>query len=505
MCGSAHDAFLPLEQANSAVPDARLDDLCINTVRTLAMDAVQAAESGHPGTPMALAPLAYVLWTRHAKHNPADPHWPDRDRIVISCGHASMLLYSALHLSGYDLPLEQIRRFRQWGSLTPGHPEYGHTPGVEMTTGPLGQGLATAVGMAIAERHMAAAFNRPDHTIVDHTTWVIASDGDLMEGISHEAASLAGHFGLGKLIVFFDDNSITIDGRTDLTCSDDVASRFGAYGWHVQAVADINDLPALDAAVEGARTDTDRPSWIIVKSIIGFGSPNRADNSKAHGEPLGAAEIALAKEQLHWRYKEPFTVPDEARAEWGKAKERGASVHDRWRRALIAYSKANPDSAKEFGRRVQRDLPGGWDRALPVFTEANGAVASRVASGAVVNALAPVIPELIGGSADLAGSNNTAIKGTPYFSRTSAGPVRRPLTGSRTVTRSPTSCRRSLSLVTRVTSYPSAAAFTATLPRMSSASSPGTYRAGMRSPSRKRRMYGIWRMKDSGVSGRLAL
>jgi transketolase len=398
------------------VTDPRLDELCINTVRTLAMDAVQAAESGHPGTPMALAPLAYVLWTRHVKHNPADPHWPDRDRVVLSCGHASMLLYATLHLSGYDLPLEQIRNFRQWGSATPGHPEFGHTPGVETTTGPLGQGLANAVGMAMAEKHLAATFNRAGHEIVDHTTWVIASDGDLMEGISHEAASFAGHFGLGKLVAFFDSNSITIDGRTSLTCSDDAAARFAAYGWHTQTVADVNDLDALDRSIAAARAVADRPSLIVVKSVIGFGSPNRADNSKAHGEPLGVAEVALAKQKLGWPDAEPFTVPDEARAEWGKCRERGGAAHDAWRRSLIAYSKEHSESAKEFGRRAQGDLAGGWERALPVFTAENGVVASRAASGVVVNALAPVIPELIGGSADLAGSNNTAIKSAAVFS-----------------------------------------------------------------------------------------
>ena len=394
--------------------DPRLDDLCINTVRTLAMDAVQAVESGHPGTPMALAPLAYALWTRHVKHNPADPHWPDRDRVVLSCGHASMLLYAALHLSGYDLPLEQIRQFRQWGSTTPGHPEFGHTAGVETTTGPLGQGIATAVGMAMAEKHLAAQFNRPDHTIVDHTTWVIASDGDLMEGVSHEAASFAGHFRLGKLIVFFDDNNITIDGRTNITCTDDVAGRFASYGWHTHTVSDVNDLSAIDAAIAAAKRETDRPSMIIVKSVIGFGSPNRADSPKAHGEPLGAAEVALAKQKLGWPYTEPFTVPDEARAGWN-AKEKGATAHDTWRRALIAYSKAHPDDAKEFGRRVQRELPAGWDRAVPAFTKDNGTVASRAASGSVLNALSSVVPELIGGSADLAGSNNTTMKETSLF------------------------------------------------------------------------------------------
>ena len=405
----------------TAVSVTQLDELCINTVRTLAMDAVQVAESGHPGTPMALAPLAYVLWTRHAKHNPADPAWPDRDRIVLSCGHASMLLYSALHLTGYDLPLDQLRAFRQWGSATPGHPEYGHTPGVETTTGPLGQGFANAVGMAIAERHLAAVFNRPGHTIVDHHTWVIASDGDLMEGISHEAASLAGHLGLGKFIVYFDDNSITIDGATHLSCSDDVAARFVAYGWHVQHVNDVNDLAALDAATAAAQAANDRPSLIVVKSVIGFGSPNRAGTAKAHGEALGAQEVALAKQHLGWPHSEPFTVPDDARAHWGRAKTRGAEAHDHWRRALIAYSKAHPDDAKEFGRRMQRDLPGGWERALPVFTDADGAVASRVASGAVINALAPHLPELLGGSADLAGSNNTTIKGAPTLSREEPG------------------------------------------------------------------------------------
>lgn len=394
-----------------------LELLSINTVRTLAMDAVQAAESGHPGTPMALAPLAYVLYTRYARHNPADPAWPDRDRIVLSCGHASMLLYASLHLSGYDVSLDDIRAFRQWGSKTPGHPEHGHTAGVETTTGPLGQGFATAVGMAIAEQHLAATFNRPDHTVVDHTTWVIASDGDLMEGISHEAASLAGHLGLGKLIVYFDDNAITIDGSTALSCSDDVAGRFEACGWQVLRVDDVNDLDALDTATDAARKDTARPSLVIVKSVIGYGSPNRAGSAKAHGEALGAAEIAAAKAQLGWPYAEPFTVPDEARAHWMRAASTGAQAHDAWRRALIAYAKAHPDAAKEFGRRMQRDLPGGWESALPVFTAENGSVASRAASGTVINALAPRIPELIGGSADLAGSNNTVIRNGGNFAR----------------------------------------------------------------------------------------
>jgi transketolase len=328
-----------------------------------------------------------------------------------------MLLYAALHLAGYDVPLDEIRAFRQWGSATPGHPEYGHTSGVETTTGPLGQGFANAVGMAMAERHLAATFGRPDHRIVDHYTWVIASDGDLMEGISHEAASLAGHLGLGKLIVFFDDNSITIDGATSLTCSDDVAARFGAYGWHVHRVDDVNDLRALDEAIALARAETDRPSLIIVKSVIGFGSPNRAGTAKAHGEALGVAEVRLTKEQLGWPASEAFVVPDEARAEWSKAKARGAAAHDVWRRALIAYTKAYPEDAKELARRLRGDLPGGWEQAIPTFDATTGAVASRAASGVVLNAIAPLLPELFGGSADLAGSNNTTLKAAPRFTR----------------------------------------------------------------------------------------
>lgn len=365
---------------------------------------------------MALAPLAYALFTRHIKHNPADPQWPDRDRFVLSCGHASMLLYASLHLSGYDLPLDQIRHFRQWGSRTPGHPEHGHTVGVETTTGPLGQGFGNSVGMAMAEKRLAATFNRPGHEIVDHTTWVITSDGDLMEGISHEAGSFAGHFKLGKLIVFFDDNHITIDGRTSITCSDDPAARFAAYGWHTLHVSDVNDLDAIDAAVAAARAETERPTFIVVRSIIGYGSPNRADTSKAHGEALGKDEVALSKQKLGWPYTEPFTVPDEARAEWGKVRDKGAAAQEAWRRSLIAYAKAEPDLAKEFGRRTQRDLPGGWEKALPVFTKDNGVVASRAASGTVINALAPVLPDLFGGAADLATSNNTMIKNAPLFS-----------------------------------------------------------------------------------------
>ncbi len=393
-----------------------LDVLCINTIRTLAMDAVQAAESGHPGAPMALAPLAYALYTRHMRHNPADPQWPNRDRFVLSNGHASMLLYATLHMSGYDLPLSEIKRFRQWGSKTPGHPEWGHTAGVETTTGPLGQGLANAVGMAAAEAHLAATFNRDGHSIVDHYTWFIAGDGCLMEGISHEAASFAGHFKLGKLIGFYDDNRISIDGTTDLTLSDDAAQRFASYGWQVLHVADVNDLGAIDAAVAAARADTSRPSLIITRTHIGYGSPNRQDSAKAHGEALGTAEVALTKQAYGWHYPEPFHVPDEALAHWRGQCARGAAAHDDWRKQVIAYTKAFPADAMEFGRRMQGNLPAGWQQAIPVFTPENGNIASRNASGVVLNALAAKVPELIGGSADLSGSNLTLLKDSARFS-----------------------------------------------------------------------------------------
>ena len=394
-----------------------LDELCINTVRTLAMDAVQKAESGHPGAPMALAPLAYVLFTRHIKHNPADPTWPDRDRFVLSNGHASMLLYSVLYLTGYDLSLDEIRNFRQWGSKTPGHPEHGHTAGVETTTGPLGQGFGNAVGMAVAEAQLAATFNKTDNHIVDHFTWFICSDGDLMEGLSHEAASFAGHQKLGRLIGFYDDNNITIDGSTDLAYSDDVAKRFDGYGWHVHRVDDVNDLAALESAIAICKAETDRPSLVIVKTHIGYGSPNRQDTAKAHGEALGAEEVNLTKKNLGWPTLEPFWVPEEALAHWRTARERGAVAHDQWRRQLIAYAKAYPNEAKEFSRRVvQRDLPPGWQSALPTFTKENGSVATRAASGTVLNAIGLKIPELFGGSADLTPSNNTLIKDAGVFS-----------------------------------------------------------------------------------------
>ena len=394
-----------------------IDQLSIDTIRTLSMDAVQQADSGHPGTPMALAPLAYVLWMRHLKFNPANPEWRDRDRFVLSAGHACMLLYSVLYLTGYEVTLDDIKNFRQWASKTPGHPERGMTPGVEATTGPLGQGTGNAVGMAIAEAQLAALYNRPGHEIFNHYTYFIASDGDLMEGISHEACSLAGHLKLGKLIGFYDDNRITIDGSTDLAFSDDTAKRFEAYGWHVQRVEDGNDLEALDRAIVAAQRERARPSMIIVRTHIGWGSPHKQDTADAHGAPLGVEEIKLTKQNLGWPSLEPFYVPEEALEHWRTAKGRGARLEAEWRKRWDAYRAAEPDLAAELDRRFTGRLPEGWDSALPSFGPKD-AQATRAASGKVLNAIAPKIPELIGGSADLTGSNNTEIKGAGVFSAT---------------------------------------------------------------------------------------
>jgi len=394
-----------------------IDQLSIDTIRTLSMDAVQQADSGHPGTAMALAPLAYVLWMRHLKYNPANPEWRDRDRFVLSAGHACMLLYSVLYLTGYEVTLDDIKNFRQWASKTPGHPERGMTPGVEATTGPLGQGTGNAVGMAIAEAQLAALYNRPGHEIFNHYTYFIASDGDLMEGISHEACSLAGHLKLGKLIGFYDDNRITIDGSTDLAFSDDTAKRFEAYGWHVQRVEDGNDLEALDRAIVAAQRERARPSMIIVRTHIGWGSPHKKDTADAHGAPLGVEEIKLTKQNLGWPSLEPFYVPEEALEHWRTAKGRGARLEAEWRKRWDAYRAAEPDLAAELDRRFTGRLPEGWDSALPSFGPKD-AQATRAASGKVLNAIAPKIPELIGGSADLTGSNNTEIKGAGVFSAT---------------------------------------------------------------------------------------
>jgi len=398
-----------MTQAVGARPTS-LDLLCINTVRTLAMDAVQKANSGHPGTPMALAPVAYVLWQRHLRFNPANPAWVNRDRFILSCGHACMLQYAVLYLTGYDLTLDDLKQFRQWGSRTPGHTEYGHTPGVEVTTGPLGQGVGNAVGMAIAEAHLAAQFNRPGHAVVDHHTYFLCSDGDLMEGVSHEACSFAGHLKLGKLIGIYDDNHITIDGRTDLTYSDDTAKRFEGYGWHVERVPDGNDLDALDRAIRTARERTDRPSLVIVRTHIGYGSPNKQDTAAAHGAPLGEDEVKLAKQNLGRPSLDPFYVPDEALAHWRTAQDVGARREAEWQQRYAAYRKAFPELTAELERRLSGALPPGWDAGLPSFT-VKDAQATRAASGKALAALAPKLPELVGGSADLAESTNLVFHG----------------------------------------------------------------------------------------------
>ena len=392
-----------------------IDDLCINAIRVLAMDAVQKADSGHPGTPMALAPLAYVLWDRHLRFNPANPAWLDRDRFVLSAGHASMLLYSVLYLTGYDLTLDDIKQFRQWESKTPGHPEYRDTPGVETTTGPLGQGFGNAVGMAVGETLLGTLFNRPDHAIIDHNTYFIASDGDLMEGVSHESASYAGHARLGKIVGFYDDNHITIEGNTSLTYSDDVQRRFEGYHWHVQRVDDANDLDAIDAAIVAAKAEKERPSLIIVRSHIGYGSPHKHDTAEAHGSPLGEDEIKLTKQALGYPSLEPFYVAPEALAQWRNIGARGAPLESDWQRRYDSYKAAHPDVAAELERRLRGDLLDGWEDLIPTFTAENGNIASRAASGMVINAIALKIPELIGGSADLSSSTNTIVKDAPSF------------------------------------------------------------------------------------------
>ena len=397
-------------------PAGTLKHQAINTIRTLAMDAVQAANSGHPGAPMGAAAMAYVLWTRHLRHNPADPAWPDRDRFVLSAGHASMLLYSLLHLTGYDLPLEEIRNFRQWGSKTPGHPEHGLTPGVETTTGPLGSGVANAVGMAIAERMLAARFNRPGHTIVDHRTYALVSDGDLMEGIASEACSLAGTLGLGKLAFLYDDNEISIDGSTDLAFQEDVGDRFAAYGWHVQRV-DGDDLDAVDAAIGAAQAAEDRPSIIVAATEIAHGSPNKAGTAGAHGNPLGEDEVRLTKEALGWDPDASFHVPEDVLAGYRVALEQGAARQASWQERFDAYERAFPAEAAEWRRGIARELPDGWDDHLPAFSPEDGAMATRAASGKVLNALAPVIPNLAGGSADLTPSNNTYLAASHDFAK----------------------------------------------------------------------------------------
>jgi transketolase len=386
----------------------QLDELAIDTIRTLAIDGVQKANSGHPGAPMGMAPMTYALWTRHLRHAPTNPAWPNRDRFVLSAGHASMLLYSMLHLTGYGVTLEDLESFRQWDSITPGHPEYGLTPGVEATTGPLGQGLANAVGMAIAERRLAAEFNREGHDLIDHRTYVICSDGDLQEGVASEACSLAGHLRLGKLIALYDDNQIQLDGPTAWAFTEDVLGRFAAYGWHVQRVADGNDLAAIDAAITAAERD-DRPSIIAVRTVIGYGSPNKAGTQKAHGAPLGEDEVRLTKEMYGWDPDASFLVPDEAREIFGRAVDNGRDLVAEWDGRLAAYEAAFPAQAAELKRRIAGRLPDGWDDGLPTWDEGSE-VATRNVSQDAIQVLAAALPELFGGSADLAESNLTDVK-----------------------------------------------------------------------------------------------
>jgi transketolase len=392
--------------------DAELEAQAVNTIRMLSADGVQAAKSGHPGMPMGMALPAFTLWTRFMRFSPSNPAWADRDRFVLSAGHGSMLLYSLLHLTGYDMPREELGNFRQWGSKTPGHPEYNHAPGVETTTGPLGQGFTNGIGMAMAERWLAERFNRPGHTIVDHYVYAIVSDGDLMEGVASEAASLAGHLKLGKVIYLYDDNSITIDGSTDIAYTEDWAKRFEAYGWHVQKVDGL-DGPGIAAAMAAAHADP-RPSIIGCRTIIGYGSPNKAGTSGVHGAALGEDELRATKENLGWPQEPRFYVPDDVAALFGRAVEHGKQLEAAYGERFAAYAAAYPDEAAEYQRMIAGELPEGWEEALPVFP-AEGKMATRVASGNVINALAPVIPNLVGGSADLAASNNTTIKGQPFI------------------------------------------------------------------------------------------
>jgi transketolase len=391
--------------------NSQLDELCVNTIRTLSIDAVQRANSGHPGTPMGAAAMAYTLWTRFLRHNPANPEWPDRDRFVLSPGHASMLLYSLLHLTGYDLSLDDLKQFRQWGSRTPGHPEYGHTPGVELTTGPLGAGFAMGVGMAIAERFLAEHFNHADLEIVDHYVYGIVSDGDLMEGVASEAASLAGTLGLGRLIYLYDDNDISIEGSTDLSFTEQVDARFHAYGWQCLHVEDGNDVEAIAAAVEEARADDRRPSLILVQTTIGFGSPAKAATAEVHGAPLGEDEVRATKRELGWPEDAHFLVPDEVREAFRTALDRGAGWEREWNERLASYERAYPEDARLWRTVSAGDLPAGWDAHVPSFDPADGAIATRAASGRVLNALIDGLPMLLGGSADLAPSTNTYLVG----------------------------------------------------------------------------------------------
>lgn len=396
--------------------DTELQEKAINTLRFLSADAVQRANSGHPGLPMGAAAMAFALWTRHLRFNPGNPQWPDRDRFVLSGGHGSMLLYSLLHLTGYDLSLGEIKNFRQWGSKTPGHPEAHLTPGVETTTGPLGQGFGNGVGFAIAEAHLAAIFNRPGHDIIDHYTYALVTDGDLMEGVSSEAASLAGHLQLGKLIYLYDDNHISIDGSTDLAFTEDRAMRFESYGWHILRVEGGNDVSAVDQAIQAAKEDP-RPSLILVRTHIGYGLPTKQDTAEAHGAPPGDDELDAAKEDLGWPVEPRFYIPDDVREYFRQARERGEEQERAWDEKFASYRSAYPELAAELERRLRGELPEDWERHLPEFEADPEGMATRAASGTVINKIAPALPELIGGSADLTPSNKTWIEGSPDFQK----------------------------------------------------------------------------------------
>ena len=402
-------------EPSTTIAAASLDELSINTLRFLSVDAVQKAKSGHPGLPLGAAAIAYVLWTRFLKHHPANPGWFDRDRFVLSAGHGSMLLYSLLHVTGYALPLEEIKQFRQWGSMTPGHPERGLTPGVETTTGPLGQGFGNGVGLAMAEAHLAARYNRPGFKVVDHHTYAIVSDGDLMEGIASEAASLAGHLQLGKLIYLYDNNQVTLSAGTAITFTEDCARRFEAYGWHTQAVTDGNDLAAIARALHRARAETQRPSLILLRTHLGYGSPHKQDTFEAHGSPLGAEEVRLTKENLGWPTEPPFFLPEPVRAHFREALGRGERAEAEWNDKLSAYAQAFSEPARELRELMRGELPAGWDAAIPRFPADAKGMATRVASGKIMTAIAPRLPALIGGSADLDPSTYTALKGLGDF------------------------------------------------------------------------------------------
>jgi transketolase len=404
---------------SSSVADRTLDEVSINTLRLLAVDSVEKAKSGHPGAPLGAAPIAYVLFHKLMKHNPANAKWADRDRFVLSAGHASALLYSTLFLSGYDVTLDDLKSFRQWGSRTPGHPERGHTAGVEVTTGPLGQGIAMAVGMAMAEEHLAAIYNRPGYDVVNHYTYALLGDGDLMEGVSQEAASLAGRLGLGKLIYLLDDNQVSLDGPTSLSTCEDVLKRFEACGWQVQRVADGNDLDALEKAIAAAKAETAKPSLIAVRTVIGYGSP-RAGMNKAHGEPLGAEGVAATKKFFGFAEDQSFVVPDEALANWRQAKKRGVEAEAAWAAIFAAYKSAHPELAAEFERTQKGDLKAGWEKAIPSFATGKSQ-ATRSAGNAVLNAISEVVPELLGGAADLSSSTKTVFKPGANFHEDPAG------------------------------------------------------------------------------------